>query len=196
MEKIKNAIKVEWREATKEEKPGDFSYQKIELSDSDLVAIGPNVTREVCERYRYYALEWFSVVKENMVKKVIRNEEFPIFMRENDAELKIVHMPNNPNGMYKYMLFGDRRYPRNIYGEEQLKHAQQLYAEGKAEEPAVMFCIGDHDALNMAGLGYYPLWTPSENVYIDIRVLMKMIEGTNKIEFSDKFKEYINEANH
>ena len=196
MEKIKNASKIELCEATAEEKQGTFSYRKREFTDSDLAIIGPKVTREVCERYNYCALEWFSIVEGNMVKKIISTDEFPIFMRENDAELKIIYMPNHPNSSLKYMLFGDRTYPRNIYGEEQLKQAQQLYEEGKAKEPIVMFCNDDNDALNMAGLGFFPLWTPSDQVKIDIKVLMKMIDGTKKIEFSDKLKKQINETNH
>ena len=77
-----NFARVVERAATDDEKEGQWYYEIREFTDRELKILGPGVTREVCGRLHWYALEWLGKVKDRRIKEFHSNEAFPIFMRE------------------------------------------------------------------------------------------------------------------
>lgn len=191
MEKIKNASKIEWREATKNEKEGDFTYQIKEITDEELAAIGPNATREALARYNCTAVSWYRRVHNGKTTTVHSSDEYPIFVMENENR-KTVYQPRNPDKKFRYFLFNGTEYGwEKINGINEMMKAYEEHDNENAPEPKVMICANMRDALNMAGLGYYTLWTQEDSVFIDIKVFGRMINGQSGIELSEEFKKLL-----
>lgn len=183
--------KIEWRKATEKEKEGYFSYQTKEMTDAELAAIGPNATREALARYKCTAVSWYRRVHNGKTITVHSSEEYPIFVMEYEKR-KTVYQPREPDKKFRYFLFDGTEYGcLKLYGINELKKAYEEHDNENAPEPKVMICANMRDALNMAGLGYYTLWTPEDSVFIDIKMFGRMIEGQSGIELSEEFKKLL-----
>lgn len=192
MEKKKQTMpEIEMRFATKNEKEGDFTYQIKEITDEELAAIGPNATREALARYNCTAVSWYRRVHNGKTTTVHSSEEYPIFVMENENR-KTVYQPRNPDKKFRYFLFNGTEYGwEKINGINELMKAYEEHDNENAPVPKVMICANMRDALNMAGLGYYTLWTPEDSVFIDIKVFGRMIDGQSGIELSEEFKKLL-----
>lgn len=204
--------KAEWKErdAKPEEKEGDFKYEvKEEMSEEELKVLGPMVKKETVKKYNYYSLAWYEIVKNRKVKRVISNENYPIFMHDC-GEFKKIYSPLNPDKAYRFFYKGNK--PKDyINGMDELKAAYEKYIKEVEEEenasydesktpdtskekkikklPEAILCSGERDALNIAGMGYLPLWMNSETAHLEKKQyeeIMKKVERLYNIPDMDK----------
>ena len=195
-----NKAKIEQRDATADEKDGDFSFSiREEITAEELAVLGPKVTKEVCARYNYYALEWYRTVKDRKVTTISSTPTYPIFMHDC-GEFRKIYQPLNPDKAFRFFYKGNK--PRDyLNGLDELKKAHEKYVKEMDEDaeieeatgddesaqrpkksgklPEAILCSGERDALNIAGLGYYPLWMNSETARLDGKTygeIMKRVE--------------------
>lgn len=171
-----NAPTVVFRDAFRDEKPGVTTWdKKSKPSEADLAALGKFVTPEVMENYDVFALESYSYTyfdKKSKLDKTIvtkSNNNYPIYMFDYGSFQKIV-CPYAPDKKDRFRYAGQK--PANvIYGLKQIEEAyKELQKEKDPEKeerkekklPQIILCSGERDALNCAGLGYYPIWLNSE----------------------------------
>ncbi len=195
-----NLPKRETVDAGPDEPEGAFEYELNEkLTEYELNVLGPMVTAEVCHRYSYYSVKWYSTVKNRKKTTVSSTETYPIFMREC-GEFRKIYQPLNPDKAFRFFYKGNK--PKDyVNGLAELKKAyEKLQKELDAEEereydeektpdtskekksrklPEAIICSGERDALNCAGMGYLPLWLNSETATLDERTYKEI---TNRVE--------------
>ena len=178
-----NKPDVRQRDANPDEKPGDAQYEIKDITDDELEIMGPTVTREVMEKYNYYALAWYSRCKydekkkRNIVTTFYSTKDYPIFMH-NCGEFQKIYTPYNPDKGFRFFSIGTK--PLNyVFGLEEakakLEDAKKKYKDGhepswyglSEEDPnkldCVIICSGERDAMCLAGMGYNPIWFNSES---------------------------------
>ncbi len=184
----------EKRQALENEKDGDFSYDKNQnFSEYELKLFGKYVTEDVCIKYSYYSVANYKITKNGQTTIVKSNEKYPIFIHECDSFRKI-YQPLCQDKSYKFFYNGEK--PKDyVNGLEVLnlafKELNATDADAEASEegqsdsnkkekrlPEVILCSGERDALNVAGLGYIPIWLNSETAEFkssDYLQIMKMV---------------------
>ena len=195
-----NKPKIERRDATTDEKDGDFDFSiREKMTESELAVLGPKVTQKVCDRYDYYALEWYRTVKDRKVTTVYSTDTYPIYMHDC-GEFRKIYQPLNPDKAFRFFYKGVK--PKDyLNGFAELKKAHEQFVKdmendaeldamaddagverkpkGSGKLPEAILCSGERDALNVAGLGYYPLWMNSETARLDGKTyseIMKRVE--------------------
>lgn len=192
-----NKPKIEQRPATDEEPEGKFWYELNEnLTEEELKVLGPMVTQKVCDRYNYYSVKYYCKVKNRKVTTISSTDTYPIFMHDC-GEFRKIYQPLNPDKAFRFFYDGVK--PKDyINGLPELKKAHAEHVknmekdaeldeasgeEGKKKDsgklPEAILCSGERDALNVAGLGYYPLWMNSETARLDGKTyadIMKRVE--------------------
>ena len=131
----KNFARVVEREATEDEKEGQWYYEIRDFTDRELKILGPLVTRETCERLHWHALEWLGKVKDRRIKEFHSNDQFPIFLREcfidhpeegKPDRFYKVYRPYEPDKKWRFMYFPEGAKPANyINGLAELKKAHE-----------------------------------------------------------------------
>jgi len=194
---VTEAVKYEFkkRKAKASEKEGEY-YFKIhkEIPDSALEILGPYIAENHCKYLHFYSLESFTYVKDRQAFETIANDEYPIFLIDED-DFKKIYQPKNPDKKYRFRYYGKK--PKNfIHGLEQCIHKyNDLNADAgdydqdaaDAEEqrrekklPEIILCSGDRDALNVHSLGYNVIWLNSESAKISgdqYKRIMSICEG-------------------
>ncbi len=182
---------VEKRPATDKEHEGQFTFElNPKMTSEELAVLGPMVTQEACDKYGYFSVKWYSRVRNRVVVTLKSTENYPIFMRDCGSFRKI-YQPLNPDKAYRFFYDGDK--PRNyLNGFDQLCAAYEAYQKELEMEsakeainaemenrptpikvtksrklPDAILCSGERDALNVAGMGYLPLWMNSETARLD-----------------------------
>ena len=177
----------EFRDAAADEPEGEKKYELNEkLTKEELALLGPFVTQEVCDRYNYYSVKWYSTVKNRKVMTVHSTENYPIFLHDCGS-FKKVYKPLEPEKQYRFFCIGEKP-ERYINGLDVLKKLHEDYvrnmdsdreveeARGDDEEkprrkseklPEAIICSGERDALNCAGMGYPALWLNSETAKLE-----------------------------
>lgn len=184
---------VEYRDALPNEEEGSYFFEvKDEVTDSELKVLGPLVSKEVCKKYYIFSLVSFTYVKNRQARITKATENYPIFLFEHDTWKKI-YQPLNPEKQYRFSYVGEK--PKDyVNGLHQLETAYENFrskqaSEGGDEEttkpklieklPEAILCSGDRDALNLAGMGYYPLWLNSETARLteqQYKAIMRCVE--------------------
>lgn len=177
----------EKRPAKKNEKEGEYYFDvKKNITEEELRVIGPRVTNDHCKKYYFHSLNSFIQIKNREALITSSNENYPIFLIDH-SEWKKIYQPKNPEKQYRFRYYGDK--PKNfINGLEQLTEANKKYLDEQQEinqedeekkskkYPEAILCSGDRDALNIASLGYMPLWLNSETASLsgkDYKEIMK-----------------------
>lgn len=195
-----NKSKIEQRDATADEPEGKFWYElKEKMTDEELKVLGPMVTQQTCERYSYFSVKFYCKVKNRKVTTISSTDTYPIFMRDC-GEFRKIYQPLNPDKAFRFFYDGVK--PKDyINGMAELKKAYEKYlseldkeeeAEFDEEKPSdtskpkkvrklqeAILCSGERDALNVAGMGFYPLWMNSETAKLDGKTyneIMKRVE--------------------
>lgn len=195
-----NKAKIEQRDATVDEPEGKFWYElKEQMTDEELKVLGPMVTRQTCERYSYYSVKFYCKVKNRKVTTISSTDTYPIFMRDC-GEFRKIYQPLNPDKAFRFFYDGVK--PKDyINGMAELKKAYEKYLKELDKEdeaefdeektpdtskpkkvrklPEAILCSGERDALNVAGMGFYPLWMNSETAKLDGKTyneIMKRVE--------------------
>lgn len=170
-----NKPMVEYRDARPDEEEGSYSFEvKKDISDNELKVLGPLVNRDVCKKYYVFSLISFTHIKNRQARVTTATDEYPIFLFDHQTWKKI-YQPLNPEKQYRFSYVGDK--PKDyINGLHQLEKAYESsrtdqMRDGEEENkkskdieklPEAILCSGDRDALNVAGMGYFPLWLNSE----------------------------------
>jgi hypothetical protein len=183
----------EKRDAKPDEAEGEYFFDvKPKIDEWELKELGPRVTEDVCRRYCVFALISFTQIKDRKAMITSSNENYPIFLIDH-GDWKKIYQPRNPEKQYRFRYVGKK--PKDyINGLDQVKKAFQdlLDKQGSAEDrieedgalkpvklPEVILCSGDRDSLNVAGMGYYPIWLNSETAEFkgsDYKEIMKYAE--------------------
>lgn len=201
LSKTLNRAERSERMAKDDEKDGDFSYKKRKVTESELSVWGPFVTPETMERYHYYALASYTMVKvqedgRRMAITYSSTEHYPIFLRECDGFQKI-YKPLEYNKAYRFFYKGTKA-ANYINGLEELEIAyaklqqnerwkdgshvdEEAKEKPKKKLSAAIFCSGERDALNVAGMGYYPLWLNSETAKLQEEQLHHILEMVERV---------------
>ncbi len=143
-----NFARVQERAATDDEQEGQWYYEIREFTDRELKILGPGVTRDVCERLHWHALEWLGKVKDRRIKEFHSNEMFPIFLRECFIEnppaegagnkpdrFYKVYRPFEPEKRWRFMYFPEGVKPQNyINGLHELRKEHERLNKKAREE--------------------------------------------------------------
>lgn len=195
-----NKPKVTQRKATAEEKNGDFTYKvKPTPSDNDLKVFGPFVKATTLEKYHYYSLESYSTTKDGKTTTFASTDNYPIFLHDCGKFQKI-YKPLEYDKGYRFFFKGEKE-KNYINGLDELRAAYSKYMEseewksdesetkGKKKLPEAIFCSGERDAMNCAGMGYYVLWLNSESDTLqekDFAEISRMVERIYNIPDIDE----------
>lgn len=191
---INKPKREEWRdiEDDSKAKEGDFSYKaKEEPSAADLKVWGPFVKKETLEKYKYLSLEWYKKVSRSkktgrlVEVTVTASDDFPIFMREY-GDCRKVYCPLAYDKAKRFFWNGNK--PQNLING--LKEAEDAMAKATADKlddtkpeklPALFICSGERDAMNLAGMGYWPVWLNSETADLSEKDLASFYKVARKV---------------
>ncbi|NCC99479.1 MAG: hypothetical protein EOL95_07245 [Bacteroidia bacterium] len=189
-----NKPKIASRIATGEEKEGDFSYTvKKEPSETDLKVWGPFVKKATLEKYSYYCLESYTITKKNDKGKIktttfTANDDYPIFMQDC-GDFQKIYKPLEPNKAYRFFSHGTIP-PDYVRGLRELKKAYEKMIADASEDndpekkkklPEAIICSGERDAMNCAGMGYFPLWLNSETKGLSPKLYAEIMHMVEKL---------------
>lgn len=162
----------EKRDAKPEEAEGEYYFDvKTEITDKELLVLGPKVTREICKKYNYYSLNSFTQIKDRKALVTSSNENYPIFIKD-EGTWKKIYQPLNPEKQYRFRYTGEKEKDfinglkqviaafNKLQNDENIDNEKEEDRSKKLTE--VVLCSGDRDALNVAGLGYQVIWLNSE----------------------------------
>lgn len=186
-----NKPKISTRDANPEEKDGEVKYETREITENELKIMGPVVKKETMERYKYYALAWYSICKFDQKMNRLRvttftsTEDYPIYLHDCGSFQKI-YKPFETNKAYRFFSIGQK--PLNyIFGLEEAKEIltkrKNMYLKVLEGEPRteakdfglirkdyneyqldkIIICSGERDAMCLAGMGFVPIWFNSES---------------------------------
>lgn len=167
-------------------KEGDFTYiAKKYPSSADLKVWGAMVRAETLEKYSYLSLESYSkVIRKKDTGRLTRmtvysSEDFPIFMHECGSFRKI-YCPLSYDKAYRFFYNGDK--PKDyINGYDEAVAAYDEMNENRLSEKqkpdklqAIFICSGERDAMNVASMGYIPVWFNSETAELSSSMLIEL----------------------
>jgi hypothetical protein len=212
-----NKSEVEARPAKDDEPEGDFKFELNEkISDFELSVLGPMVKEETCQKYSYFSIKWYRITKNRKTTTVKSTETYPIFMRDC-GEFRKIYQPLNPDKAFRFFYNGNK--PKEfINGLKELKKRYEEYTKEIDEDteygddegmvmsdetketnydnkkksrklPEAIFCSGERDALNVAGMGYLPLWLNSETAKVskfEMANILKMVDQVYNIPDTDE----------
>ena len=184
-----------------EAKEGDFAYKaKDKPSDADLKVWGPFVTQETLEQYHYLSLAYYSTVYRRkdtgrLVRRTVNSSaNFPIFLHEC-GEFQKIYCPLACDGKQPKFFYKGTKPANYIYGLDELTDAYKAHIKHAEENDdadkrldGVCLCSGERDAMNVAGMGYYPIWLNSEtatlpaHTYNSLRHMAKKIYNIPDID--------------
>lgn len=181
----RNKAVVEFEDIEGEDvKEGTITYEaKDKLSEADKKVWGYFVTDETLKRYHYLSLKWYTIVKRlsktgRLTRiKTYSSEDFPIFVHDCGAFQKIYRPYACDQKTLKFEYNGDK--PKDaIFGYEEAKQAfDKNQRDGESDDhrlEELIICSGERDAMNVAGMGYYPIWLNSETAKLPDDVWNKL----------------------
>ena len=174
-------------------KEGDFSYvAKKHPSKADLKVWGAMVKAETLERYSYLSLESYSkVIRKKDTGRLTKmtvysSDDYPIFLHECGYFRKI-YCPLSYDKAYRFFYDGNK--PKDyINGYDEAVAAYDELNEDRLSEqrkpdklPAIFICSGERDAMNVAAMGYVPIWFNSETAELSMSTMTELHRLAKKI---------------
>ena len=214
--KLVNKAAYSRRSATPEENPGDKAWQirvneegQSSFTDFEIETLfaknalsyvgwytkqqgkkaeAYSKIKAILNKYRFYPLISYSIVKDRNVNTFSSTEVYPIFLIDEGTHQKI-YQPLNPDKDFRFMYLGqkpenfihgmaqlDSEYARRKKKQQEEQSESELMndhegAEDESEEKKegtklkldmVIIASGGSDAINAALLGYWVLWKNSE----------------------------------
>ena len=179
------------------------------MSEFELSVLGPMVKEETAKKYNYFSVKQYSITKNRKTTTIKSTPTYPIFMRDC-GDFRKIYQPLNPDKAFRFFYNGTK--PKNfINGLKELQKAHTEYVKQlDAEEqedfdeektpdttkekksrklPETVFCSGERDALNVAGMGYFPLWLNSETAKVskfEMLEISKLVERVYNIPDIDE----------
>ena len=181
LQKEVNRPTIEQRVRRINETPGAFQYLEKDFSDDELFIMGPFVTRKVMEQYHWMSLREYDIIKQDKVTEIHSNDNYPVFARdcgdfykvykpyEFEKQYRFVYMPKYKDSSVhtKDFINGLREIDLAL---KELQSASQDGSEvidtHEKRLSAIFICSGERDAMNIAGMGYHPVWFNSETANI------------------------------
>lgn len=193
----------EKRAATTDEEEGKTYFDiKDEITEKELAELGPLVTKEVCKKYNVHSLNSFKYIKDRIAQITTSNENYPIFMRDC-GEFQKIFQPKNPDKAFRFRYAGKK--PKEfVNGLAQVEKAYRDLNEDydpESDDPKkkkmrklgeIIRASGERDALNLAGMGYLPIWFNSESesisgqLYFDLTKMADDIYNLPDIDSTGK----------
>jgi len=190
----KNALAYAgWYSKNKEKR--DSAYRKI---------------RSVLDKYHFYPLVDYSIVKDRNVNVFSASENYPIFLIDEGSHQKI-YQPLNPEKKYRFMYHGEKpvhflhglaqieaEYARRkksqmeegsedevmndhaAAGEDDGEHSAEV-SKVKLKLDEVIIMSGGSDAINCALLDYWVIWKNSETEKITLQQYTNLTIKVDKI---------------
>lgn len=182
------------KEAAKtHEKNGYFKMEEKNFSAIELAIWGPYVTADVLKTYGWHSVLYYSFTKEGETTTIFSNDNYPIFARDLGDGYKI-YSPYNVKKDLRFMYRSKEPGKKmeiqgRIFGIEQAKaaHAKlknSAKKEGKEEQnklDEVIICSGERDAMNLAGMGYLPIWFGSETATLTSEMMKELYQYADKV---------------
>lgn len=172
----------EFKDAEEGAKEKDYTIKtRDKFTDGELKVWGPFVKAETLETYNYKPLEEYTYNFKNdktgrlTTVRVVGCEDFPIFFHDCDVFGKIYcPLAYEKKDRFLYVGIKDEKYINGLdivkqaYDrlQEEKAHAKEAKVPytGKDKLDGIFICSGERDAMNVAGMGYYPIWFNSEVV--------------------------------
>jgi len=146
----------------------------------------------VLQRYHCYPMRSFAVIKNRKKHIYTATAQFPMFMFDHGTWKKI-YKPLEEKKEHRFMYMGEK--PADVLNGylEALKELDKLKAEeekrliatGKDDNEAaseaeklkhdhIILCSGERDSMNVAAMGYYPVWMNSETAKLHGKLYAKL----------------------
>ena len=173
------------------------------VQENDELKVDWNYFRSILGKYNVRSLKSYSRVKEGKVTTVYSSAEYPIFHFDYSTYHK-VYQPKNADKAFRFQYFGSKP-STGVYGFLQVERAYQeaikendkenydnLDEDEKSESRKevklddIILCSGDRDALNVAAMGYNPIWFDSEstvNKVVDGAFLTKLFKKSHNVYY-------------
>lgn len=169
LKKEVNKPTIEQRVRWANETPGVFTYIEKDFTEEELFIFGPFVTRKVLERYNWKSIRMYAIPKENKTTEIYSNENYPIFARDCGDFYKI-YKPYEYEKQYRF-IYASKYKDNSIRSKDYVNGLPEINRAldeltDKDRLPAIFICSGERDAMNVAGMGYYPVWFNSETTNI------------------------------
>ena len=189
-ERIDRKPKIETTPVQEDTDGDGFQFEaKDSFTNSELALLGPWVTEDVCGRYSYKSLKWYSFVYEDKTtheKKRLKKsstDNYPIFIRDCGEFCKIYEPLSEDKGR-RFQYRPKNAKPENyVNGLSELKAAFNALSQNGSEDAeledhtdggqrqiqparkleAAFLCSGERDALCVAAMGYNVIWLNSES---------------------------------
>ncbi len=184
LQKEVNRPTIEQRVRRTDETPGVFHYLQKPFTEDELFIMGPFVSKQVMERFGWMSLLEYDIVREDKATEIHANDNYPIFARdcgdfykiykpyEFDKQYRFVYMPKYKDSSIhtKDFINGLREIDRAL---SELNSTAANDTDAPTDHPhtdkrlpAIFICSGERDAMNIAGMGYHPVWFNSETANI------------------------------
>ena len=169
LKKEVNRPTIEQRVRRTNETPGIFSYMSKDFTDEEIYIFGPFVTQKVLDQYGWMSLRSYCIIKEDKVTEIFSNDNYPIFARDCGDFYKI-YKPYEFEKQYRF-IYMPKYKDDTIRTKDFINGLTEISRLNKKLEigdklPAIFICSGERDAMNVAGMGYYPVWFNSETTNI------------------------------
>lgn len=182
---------IEFKDAQEGAKEGDFEYKmKDEPGKADLDCFGEFVKPQTLRKYNYYSLEYYRRTFKNSktgrltTVTITSSDDYPIFLHDM-GNFKKVYIPLAFEKKDRFFYVGkvEKDY---INGFAEAKKAYEALQEEYDDEgnekgvvkekklDAIIICSGERDAMNVAGMGYYPIWFNSETAEITDLIMNRL----------------------
>ena len=175
---------IECRARRTNETPGIFTYISKEFTDEEVFIFGPFVNKKVLEQYGWMSLVFYTTTKEDKTIEIHSNENYPIFARDCGDFYKI-YKPYEYEKQYRFLYMS--KLKDSIINSKDfingMKEIDLVLAELKDDSKlsAIYICSGERDAMNIAGMGYHPVWFNSETTHISYEQYMLLKSKANII---------------
>lgn len=147
--------------------------------------------QKVFQRYHFYALESYSIVKDRKVITIAATDRYPIFMWD-EGNFKKIYQPLSPDKSHRFMYYGTR--PKDfLHGIDVCVKAKSKLNEDIEEEDdegkkpkekkldEIIYCSGGSDAMNLAMIAYQVVWPNSETAKLTSKHFKSLSKLAHKV---------------
>lgn len=176
--------------ATESQPEGWYHLENKLCSKRELEIWGPYVNGDTLSRYGWHSILYYSFTKDGVTHTIYSNDNYPIFARDLGDGFKL-YMPYSQEKKYRFSYRcktpgGKMEMAGRICGIEQLKTAYEQLNKNKKEGEKekleeVFICSGERDAMNLAGMGYLPIWFNSETSELTGKMMREIGQYASKI---------------
>lgn len=151
---------------------------------------------KVFQKYHFYSLLSYSIIKDRKVTTISATDEYPIFMWD-EGKFKKIYQPLAKDKGLRFMYYGkmDQEY---LFGLDECARAfAEIEAASEPEDqgedgkpndkkkpkklPEIIYCTGGSDAMNLAFGGYQVCWGNSETAKLTLSQFKSLHKKADKV---------------